>query len=295
MPQGSSINLSGDPAQEYFVDGMTDALAATLSQVGAPKVISRNSTTRFKGSHKPLAEIAAELGVDVVLEGSVPREGDRVAVNAQLTAADTDVSLWARHYERDVTSVLALQGELARAIAGEIAVELTPEQRARLRGQPEINLKTHEAYLRGTHEPSKRTPEPHREGIRRLLAAVDADPADPRAYADLASGYVRIGHGEGPCGAAFPRAKAAAERVLQLDPNLAEAHAALADVRLLEFAYKGRSQRLPWVGCTAPLGGTGFAQSKSVGRAGSRWWKKASAIWPGVVRSRSRSGTDPSA
>jgi len=222
-------NLSGDPQQDYLVDGMTDALTANLSQLAALKVVSRNSTMRFKSSDRPLPEIAAALGVDVVLEGSVLREGDRVAVSAQLTAADRDLSLWSRRYEREMTSVLALQGEVARAIAGEIAGELSAEQVERLRGDDDVNLRTYEAYLRGMHELSKRTPEGNREGIRQLQAAVDADPTDPRAYAGLATGYIRIGHGEGPSDVAFPRARAAALRALELDPDQAEAHAALAD------------------------------------------------------------------
>ena len=238
MPRITSIavlplaNLSGDPGQEYFADGMTDALINDLSQVGSLRVISRTSMMRYKDSDKDIAEIARELEVDAVVEGSILREGGRVAVTAQLIDADTEEGLWAERYERDVTSVLVLQREVAEAIVGGIALELTPEEHSRLTGGREVDPEMYEAYLRGMHELGKGTTDGYRAGIAWLQAAIDADPTDPLAYAGLALGYVRIGHDTGPSDVVFPRAAAAANRALELDPDLAEAHAALADVKM---------------------------------------------------------------
>ena len=144
-------NLSGDPEQDYFVDGMTEALIANLAKISALKVISRTSAMRYQGSDKPLPDIARELGVDAVIEGSAMRVGDRVRITAQLIEAATDQHLWAESYERDLTDILALQGEVARTIAEEIQVKLTSLEDAFLASDRPVNPEAHEAYLRGRH------------------------------------------------------------------------------------------------------------------------------------------------
>jgi TolB-like protein len=142
-------NLTGDPEQEYFVDGMTDALMTDLSKIGALKVISHNSAMRYKGSDKPLAEIAEELKVEALIQGSISREGQRITITAQLTEAATDRSLWADRYERDLTSILALQGEVAQAIARQIQVTMTSGEETLLTGRRPVEPDAYEAYLRG--------------------------------------------------------------------------------------------------------------------------------------------------
>jgi serine/threonine-protein kinase len=225
-------NLSGDPEQEYFADGMTDSLITGLSKIGALQVVSRTSSMRFKGLDKPLPEIARELNVDAVVEGSVLREADRVRVTVQLIEGATDRHIWAESYERELTSVLALQGEVARTIAGEIHVELTPQEETRLVGARAVNPETYQAYLKGMYFLRKGTPEDSQRGLAYLQQAVDNDPADPLAYAGLALGYSVAGHGFAPSVENFPRAKAAALKALELDDTLAEAHAAMAEVKL---------------------------------------------------------------
>jgi len=144
-----SQNLSGDPAQEYFAEGMTEALISNLAQIGALRVVSRTSMMTFKGSKKPLPEIARELRVDGVIESSVQRENGRVKVAIQLIHGPTDAHLWARNYERALTDVLKLQDEMARAIASEIRIQITPEDQARLSSARAVNPAAHEAYLLG--------------------------------------------------------------------------------------------------------------------------------------------------
>jgi serine/threonine-protein kinase len=233
-------NLSGDPDQEYFSDGMTQALITDLSKIGALKVISRSSVMPYKGTEKSLPEIAAELNVDAVVEGSVQREGDRVRVTAQLIEAATDRHLWAERYEREVTSVFALQSDVAQAIAREVRVSLTPQEEVRLASTREVNPETYEAYLRGMFYLNQRTPEGLHKGLAILHEAIEKDPADPMAYAGLALGYVAVGHRAAPPKEAFPRAKAAALRALELEADLAEAELALAAVMLYhEWDWQG--------------------------------------------------------
>ena len=144
-------NLSGDPAQEYFADGMTEALISNLAQIRALKVISRTSVMRYKGGRTPLPEIARELNVDAVVAGSVQRSSGRVRVAAQLIQAATDAHLWARDYERELGDVLKLQSEVARAVADEIRIQVNPEERSRLASAPSVNPAAHEEYLLGNY------------------------------------------------------------------------------------------------------------------------------------------------
>ena len=221
-------NLSGNPEQEYFTDGMTDALITDLSKIGALKVISLTSVMRYKGASKALSEIARELNVDTVLEASVVREANRVRVSVKLIEAMTDRSLWAESYERELSSILALQGEVARAVARAVNLQLRPEEAARLSSARKVNPATYEAYLRGMYFVRKGTPEDIQKGVAFLQGAVEKDPADPLAYAGLALGYITIAHGANPTEDAMQRAKAAADTALKLDDTLAEALAASA-------------------------------------------------------------------
>ncbi|MBN2564304.1 MAG: tetratricopeptide repeat protein, partial [Candidatus Eisenbacteria bacterium] len=225
-------NFSGDPEQEYFSDGLTENLIANLAKISALKVTSRTSVMRYKQTEKPLREIAGELGVDAIIEGSAQRSGDRVRITAQLIDAKTDQHLWADTYDRPVADVLALQSEVAREIARQIRVTVTPEQENRLTSARKVNPAVYDAYLRGMFYVSQNTPESFEKGMKLLHEAVAIDPAEPLAYAGLAEGYVTLGHGGAEQPDAYPRARAAAEQALKLDPNLAEAVGALADVAL---------------------------------------------------------------
>ncbi len=225
------VNLSGDPGQEYFADGMTEALITDLSRIGALMVISRTSIMRFKDSDLSLPEIALELGVDAVVAGSVQREMNQVRITAQLIDAATDRHLWADTFQRELEGVLELQSELAQGIAATIAVRLSPAEETRLEATRKVNPATYEAYLRGMHHLKKGSQEGFSTGMKYLHEAVDIDPADPLAHAGLASGYVTLGHTSGSA-ENFKRAKAAARRALEIDPSLAEAQAALAEVAM---------------------------------------------------------------
>jgi len=225
-------NLSGDPAQEYFADGMTEALITDLAQISALRVISRTSVMHYKGANKPLPEIAEALNVDAVVEGSVQRVGERVKITAQLIEAATDRHLWAKSYERELRDILALQNEVARAVADEIKVKLTPQAQARLTSTRQVNSEAHEAYLKGRYFWNKRTKEGLMKSIEYFEQAIKKDPVYAPAYAGLADSYSMLGNqGYLPPRAAFPKAEAAAMRALEIDDSLAEAHNSLAVVR----------------------------------------------------------------
>jgi serine/threonine-protein kinase len=229
-------NLSHDPEQEYFADGMTEALITDIAKIRTLRVISRTSVMRYKGTKKPLSQIARELNVDVVVEGSVQRSGDRVRIDAQLIDARKDRNLWTESYQSDLSDVLALQGNVARAIAGEVRVQLTPEERAVLSATRSVKREAYEAYLHGLYSLNKRTPGDLQNAIGSFQKAVDLDPTYALAYSGLAQGYALMSiYGETVPRAAMPKAKAAANRALQIDNGLAEAHAVLADV---EWSYE---------------------------------------------------------
>ncbi len=227
-------NLSGDPQQEYFADGMTEALIADMGKISSLRVISRTSVMQFKAARPKggIREIAQQLNVDAVVEGSVMRAGDRVRITAQLIQAETDRHLWAETYDRDLRDVLTLQSEVARAIAHEVQVKLTPQEQTRLARTRPVNPEAYEAYLKGKFYLNQFTPEGFRKGLAFLNQAIEKDPANPSSYAALALGYSLIGHEAVPD--AFQRAKAAIQKALELDPNLAEAHEALAEVKLYQ-------------------------------------------------------------
>ncbi len=218
-------NLSGDPAQEYFADGMTEALISNLAQIHALRVISRTTVMRYKGSSKPLPEIARELGVDAVIEGSVIRAGERVRVTAQMIEAATDRHLWAKEYDRDLRDVLALQSEVARAIAGEIQIEVTPEVRARLAQTPSVNPEAYDAFLRGRALSRRENREDNGAAIELLEQAVALDPSFATAHAELGRVYRARGFLFTPEEKLWEqKAFAEVDRALQLDPASADAH-----------------------------------------------------------------------
>lgn len=223
-------NLSGDAEQEYFADGMTEALTSDLAKLGALRVISRTSAMSYKATRKPLPAIAKELDVDAVVEGSVLRVGQRVRIVVQLIQASTDAHLWTETYERDLQDVLRLQSEVAQAIAQEIRLAVTPAERARLASRRTVEPEAYEAYLKGMFHLNKYTPEGSEKGLAYLQQAVDMDPADPFAYSGLALGYTLIGHDRPEY---LTQAKAAAQKALELGEPLAQTYAALGMTRLL--------------------------------------------------------------
>jgi TolB-like protein/Tfp pilus assembly protein PilF len=231
-------NLSGDPEQEYFADGMHEALITELGKVKALRVISRQSVMQFKGSKEPLGEIAGELGVDALVEGAVVREGDRVRVTAQVVRASPEQHLWAESYERDLRGIVALQGEVARAIVGEIRVELTPQEQTRLAGARPVDAAAYEAYLKGRYHWSRITEEGHWKSIDYFQQAIERDPDYAPAYAGLAQSYFFLSQLRPP-GEMLPRVEAAAAKALELDDALAEAHALRATVAVLEWDWAG--------------------------------------------------------
>jgi TolB-like protein/Tfp pilus assembly protein PilF len=224
-------NLSGDPAQEYFADGMTDALIGNLAKIGALHVISRTSAMHYKGTKKPLPQIASELGVDAVVEGTVQRSGNRVLIRAQLIHAATDRHLWIETYERDLRDVLNLQSEVAHTIAREIQTKVTTAEQARLARHRPANRKAFDDYLQGRYLYwNKRTKENLEKAIEYFQSAIKEDPAYAQAYAGMADCYNHLGsvrHSALPPVEARRRAAEAAGKALEFDTELAEAHAAL--------------------------------------------------------------------
>jgi TolB-like protein len=225
-------NLSRDPGQEYFVDGMTEALTTDLSKIGALRVISRTSAMQYKGVRKPLPEIARALKVDAVVEGSVLRADDRVRITAQLIGAAPERHLWANSYDRDLRDVLTVHSEVAQAIAREIRIAVSPEESARLASTRRVDPEAYDDFLKGRFESGHWTGESFRKGIAYFQGAIEKDPTFAPAYALLASSYAGIGYwGHVPPREVFPLAKAAALRAVELDDSLAEAHWALGTVR----------------------------------------------------------------
>ncbi len=222
-------NLSGDPQQDYFADGMTEALITDLAQIRSLRVISRTSVMQYKGSRKPLPEVARALHVDAVVEGSVLRSGERVRITAQLIQARTDRHLWAKTYERDLRDVLALQSEVASAIAQEVKVKLTPQEQVRMASSRPVDREAYEAYLKGSYFWNKRTPEGLTKATEFFQQAIEKDPGYALAYAGLAESYFALSfYGDVAPKQYFPRVKEAATKALEIDDTLAEAHASLA-------------------------------------------------------------------
>ena len=223
-------NFSGDPAQEYFADGMTDMLIDSLAKIRALRVISRTSAMQYKGADKPLAQVARTLSVDAILEGSVRRSGDRARIDVDLVHVASDRHVWVQSYERNVSDLLALQTEVARTIAREIQIQLTPQEEAGFAlaaSRPQLNSAAQDAYLQGRYYWSKRTPEGLDQALEYFRQASVLAPAFAPAYAGQADAYNLL-PGHMPPAVAYPLAKAAAAKALELDPTLAEAHTSLA-------------------------------------------------------------------
>ncbi|HTC48261.1 MAG TPA: tetratricopeptide repeat protein [Candidatus Aquilonibacter sp.] len=226
-------NLSGDASQNYFADGMTDALITDLAQISALRVISRTSVMVYKGARKPLPQIARELNVDAVVEGTVLRSGDQVRITAQLIEASTDKHIWSQSYEGELRDTLALQNRVAGAIADQIRINLTPREQAALKNVKVVNPDAYESYLKGRYFWNKRTADGLKVALAYFKQAIDEDPKYAQAYSGLADTYALLGDWQYAVMTpkeAFPKAKAAAIKALELDSTLGEAHNSLAFV-----------------------------------------------------------------
>jgi TolB-like protein/Flp pilus assembly protein TadD len=238
-------NLSGEADQEYFTDGIAEALIADLSHITALRVISRTSAMHYKGTKKTLPEIARELGLDAVLEGSVQRSGKRVRITAQLVYAPSDTSLWVGSYDREVQDVLWLESSVARSIAHEIQVKLTPEEAAQLTRARQIDPKAYELYLRGRYEWNKRTADGLKRGAELFEQSLAKDGSNALAYAGLADSYFALAYSVEVLSPreAVPKARAAALKALELDDRLAEAHATSGAINLFyDMDWAGAEQ-----------------------------------------------------
>jgi len=224
-------NLSNDASQDYFADGMTDELITHLGQISAIRVISRTSAMTYKNVHKPLAEIARELNVDAVVEGSVLHSGERVRIVAQLIQVPADKQIWAESYEGDFRDTLALQSRVARSIAQQIRATLNRQEQVSLEKSRAVNPEAYEAYLKGRYFWNKRTGDGLRTAIKYFNHAIEVDPTYAEAYSGLADSYALSGdweYGVLSPQDAFRKAKAAATKALALDDSLGEAHTSLA-------------------------------------------------------------------
>jgi TolB-like protein/DNA-binding winged helix-turn-helix (wHTH) protein/Tfp pilus assembly protein PilF len=228
-------NTSADPSQEYLAEGITDEIITDLAKLAGPKVISRTSAMQYKGTRKTIPQIARELHVGAVLEGSVERSGDRIRVRVQLIEAATDQHLWAEAYERQLSDVLLLEAELAQDIARQIQVRLTPKQQQDLAHNRPLNPQAFQDYLQGRHYWALRTSQSLITAIDYFNRAIQEDPNDAHSYAGLAQCYIVL-----PMMAktsqteAYQKARDAAAKTLALDDSLAEAHLSIAEVRLYQ-------------------------------------------------------------
>jgi serine/threonine protein kinase/tetratricopeptide (TPR) repeat protein len=225
-------NLSHDSEQEYFADGMTEALITDLAKISALRVISRTSIMQYKGVKKSLPQISKELGVDAVVEGSVQRSGNRARITVQLIQASSDTHLWADTYERDLSNILALQDEVAQDIANKIRVKLTPQEKMQLTSTRPVNPVAYEAYLQGRFFTRKGTVEGLQKGLESLQKAVNVDPGFALGYAQLAASYVSLGNRSiMPSKEAYEKGRATALKALGIDDSLAETHVLQATIK----------------------------------------------------------------
>jgi|HubBroStandDraft_6_1064221.scaffolds.fasta_scaffold05371_6 TolB-like protein/DNA-binding winged helix-turn-helix (wHTH) protein len=235
-------NLSNDPNQEYFVDGMTDELITDLAQLHDLKVVSKTSIMRYKGTRLPLPQIGRELGVDAVVEGSVLRSGDRVRITAQLIRTATDRHIWAEAYDGDLKDVLSLQARVAEEITNQVKLNLSAEESGRLRRPRSVNLEAFDLYLHGRYAVNQRNVQGFREAIEYFNQAIEKDPEFALAYSGLADCHTLLTL-YGAEISNMAEAEAAAEKALQLDSTLAEAHTSLAAVKLLhDWDWRGAEQ-----------------------------------------------------
>jgi eukaryotic-like serine/threonine-protein kinase len=228
-------NVARDPAQDYFADGMTDALISELARLKALRVISRTSAMKYKGSQRALPEIARELNVGAILEGSALLVGRKVRVQVRLVSAKTDELLWADRYDGEIEDVLDLQSRIAETVAKEIAVQMTPREAQRLAQRRPVNPEAHVEYLKGRHEAAAHSPQAIELSLRHFQRALELDPKYAAAWAGIAHCHVvRASRGMAPPAAAAAEARAAAMKAIGLDDSLAEAHAALGEVAMQE-------------------------------------------------------------
>lgn len=230
-------DLSGDPEQEYFSNGLTEEMITQLGRLEPERlgVIARTSAMQYKGIRKSAAAIGRELGVDYILAGTTRREGTRVRISAQLIQVKDQSHLWAEDYDRDLRDILALQSEVASAIAQQIRLKLSPEQHARLRTTAPVNPEAYEDYLKGRFFWNKRTVEGHQKAIEFFEKAIALDPNYAPAYAGLADAYALLGSAANfilPRREAMGRAREAAQKALSLDESLADAHTSLGFVKM---------------------------------------------------------------
>jgi len=256
-------NLSREPEQEYFADGMTDELITELAKVHALRVISRNSIMRYKGKHSPMSQIARDLNVDAVVEGTVARAGDQVRITAQLIEAPSDRHLWADKYEGVLENVLALQDEVARAIARQVRISLTPQEQDRLTGARPVNPEAQEAYLHGLYELRKQNSEGVEKSIGFFDRATTIDPNYALAYAALSDAYYDESSMIRAPLESMPKARAAAARAIELDDSIAQAHASLGYVKLtFDWDWPGAEQefrRALELNSNLPVAHSGYA------------------------------------
>ena len=239
------VNLSGDPEQEYFADGMTEQLIANLAKAGALRVIARTSVMHYKDARKPVPAIARELNVDAIIEGSVVRANDTVRITATLIRGSSSEIVWTQSFERSARDVLALQSEVARAIARKVDVTLTPQEQARLADAPPVDPEIHRQVLLGRHHTAKATEESLRKAVDYFNVAIEKDPGNASAYAGLAEAYTGLSGFYVHPQEVMPKARQAAETAIRLDDSLAYAHAALGFIRLVyEWDGPGAEQSL---------------------------------------------------
>jgi serine/threonine protein kinase len=237
-------NLSRDPDQEYFAEGMTDELITDLSKLPGLRVISRTSVMQYRGTQKPLPQIARELDVDAIIEGTVLRSGDRVRITAQLISLPNERHLWAETYERDLRDILSLQNAVSRSIAQQIRIQLSPQQQARLSASHAVVPEAHEAFLKGRYFANRLSPDSLEKAVRYFNEAINADPTYAPAYAELAETYGWATASQFiPSQEGLAKAKSAALHALEIDPNLGEAYNALAWVKYVhDWDFEGAEQ-----------------------------------------------------
>ena len=237
-------NIINDEEQDWFSDGMTDELITNLAQISQLKVISRSSSMQYKRTTKNPPVIGEELGVSYLVDGSVVRSGDLVKISARLINAGEDKYIWAKEYERRFTNILELHHEIAKAIAEQINIQLTPKDNTLLTESRTVNPETYEMYLKGMYQINKRTPESIEKGLAYLQQAVETDSTEPLAWAGLSLGYMVIMHTPSPKTDYSKLAKEAALKALELDDNLAEVHLAIAMIKIyLEWDKTGAGEQ----------------------------------------------------
>jgi TolB-like protein len=240
-------NIITDIEEEWFADGMTDALITGLAQISGLRVISRGSAMQYKGINKAPKQIASELDVQYLVDGSVVKKGDLVKVSTRLINALEDEYIWAKEYEREFVNILGLQGEIATAIAGQIKVQLTPQEENRLADKRPVNPETYEMYMKGMYHINKLTPDGIQKGLAYLQQSVENDPEEPLAQAGLAIAYLTIAHGASYTPELISKAKKAALTALELDDSLPEAHLAMSMVKAFEeLDWKNAKQSIDY-------------------------------------------------